>query len=132
MAKFWFDHIHIFCTDIDRAVRFYEDNFGAEFQALHDYGDGKRAARLDLDGVEILISNADADHQPGLHHIGFRTEDLEEAAVDLRRGGCDVPDEFIEVNNNFKLVHIRAMPENVDIELQNATIDNIPLAELRS
>lgn len=66
-------------------------------------------------------------HAAGLHHIGFKTSNLEEAADDLRRGGCEVPTEFIEVNPSFKLVHITAMPECVDIELQNGTIHDIPL-----
>jgi hypothetical protein len=128
MVKFWFDHIHIFCPDIDRTVRFYVDNFGAQFHGLHSYGDGKLAAHLDLSGVEILISNADPDHRAGLHHIGFRTTDLEQAAADLRNGGCQVPETLIEVNPAFKLMHIVAMPECVDIELQNGTIDDIPFA----
>jgi len=127
MAEFEFDHIHIFCSDIDQTVRFYEENFGAHFHGLHDYGDGKLAAHLDLSGVEFLISNADADHQPGLHHVGFRTEDLGQAATDLRERGCHVPDEFIRVNSRFELVHIEAMPECVDIELQSGTIEDIPL-----
>ena len=128
VAEFRFDHIHIFCSDINQTVRFYEENFGAQFHGIHDYGDGKLAAHLDLSGVEMLISNADADHKPGLHHIGFRTTDLEKAAADLRQGGCNVPDEFIEVNPRFKLVHIDAMPKCVDIELQNGTIHDIPLS----
>jgi catechol 2,3-dioxygenase-like lactoylglutathione lyase family enzyme len=128
MAKFWFDHIHIFCADVDQTVRFYVDNFGAQFHGVHDYGEGKLAAHLDLSGVEILISNADPDHRAGLHHIGFRTSDLEEAAAELRTGGCQVPGDLIEVNPRFKLVHIAAMPECVDIELQNGSIHDIPLA----
>lgn len=127
MAEFTFDHIHIFCSDIDQTVRFYEENFGARFHGVHNYGDGKLAAHLDLSGVEILISNADADHRAGLHHIGFRTKDLRAAAADLRQGGCEVPDEFIRVNSRFELVHIEAMPKCVDIELQNGTIEDIPL-----
>jgi catechol 2,3-dioxygenase-like lactoylglutathione lyase family enzyme len=128
MAKFLFDHIHIFCSDIDQTVRFFVDNFGAQFHGVHDYGEGKLAAHLDFGGVEILISNADTDHRTGLHHIGFRTADLEEAAADLRKGGCHVPGKLIEVNPGFKLVHIAAMPECVDIELQSGTIHDIPLA----
>lgn len=127
MSRFLFDHIHIFCDDIDATVRFYQENFGAEFHGIHDYGDGKRAAHLDFDGVEMLISNADADHRPGLHHIGFRAAELDEAVADLRRKGVDVPESFIEVNPGFKLVHISAMPECVDIELQNGTIHDIDL-----
>jgi predicted enzyme related to lactoylglutathione lyase len=129
MATFSFDHIHIFCSDIDQTVRFYVDNFGAQFHGVHDYGEGKLAAHLDLSGVEILISNADQHHRAGLHHIGFRTADLEAAAVELRENGCRVPGELIEVNPAFKLVHVAAMPECVDIELQNGTIHDIPLAK---
>ncbi len=128
MAKYWFDHIHIFCSDVDQTVLYYVNNFGARFHGMHDYGGGKLAAHLDLSGVEILISKADPDHRAGLHHIGFRTTDLEEAAADLRKNGCSVPGELIELNPAFKLVHIAAMPECVDIELQDGTIDDIPLA----
>ena len=46
MAKFWFDHIHIFCSDIDETVRFYQENFGAQYHGLHTYGEGKLAAHM--------------------------------------------------------------------------------------
>ena len=127
MPKYWFDHIHIFGPDREKMVKFYVENFGAKVVDQRSFGGDKIAVHLDLNGTEILISKSDDDHQAGLHHIGFRTDNLVKAVEEFKSNGITFTTDIIQAAPTFKLSHLQAMPDNVDIELQEGTIYDLPL-----
>ena len=129
MPNYWFDHIHIFGKDREELAKFYAEKFGAKIIDRRTFGGDKIAVYLDLNGTEILISEANPTHQAGLHHIGVRTDNLPEAVKELKKGGVSFASEIINVSSKFNLVHLTAMPENVDIELQDGTIHDLPTIE---
>ena len=98
------DHVAIAVNDLDAAVTWYEDVFGAS--VVHREG-------VDSDGVsEALIKVADSYIQlltptrpdspvakylekkgEGLHHVGYRVTDCEAALASLRGAGARLIDE---------------------------------------
>ena len=127
MPDYRFDHIHIFGPDRDKMVEFYVENFGAKVVDQRSFGGDKIAVHLDLNGTEILISKSDESHQAGLHHIGIRTDNLIKAVEELKNKGVIFTTDIIQAAPTFKLSHLKALPDNVDIELQEGTIYDLPL-----
>lgn len=128
MPNYWFDHVHLFGPDRMKTVEFYVKMFGAKQLSQRDYGDGRIAVHLDLNGTEILVSKSDEIHTPGLHHFGIRTDSLTKAVKELKGKGVTFITDIIEVAPGIKLSHLKAA-ENVTIELQEGTIYSVPLCE---
>lgn len=94
------DHIGIFVTDIEAALRFYADTFGliAGPIAIHDDPPIKRACvRIGETELELIETSQPErtmmklmPHQlPGIYHIGLRVDDVDAAAAALQKK--DVP-----------------------------------------
>jgi uncharacterized glyoxalase superfamily protein PhnB len=126
MPNYWFDHLHIFGKDREELAKFYVEKFGAKIIDRRTFGEDRIAVHLDLNGTEILCSQANESHAAGLHHIGIRTDDLPGAIKDLKKKGVKFTMDVTLAPPNFHLTHLRAMPENVDFELQDGTIDDLP------
>jgi len=98
------DHVAIAVNDLDAAINYYRDTFGA--QVAH-------RERIERDGVEeALISVADSyiqllmpirgdspgakflsQHGEGLHHVGYRVDDCAAALDSVREAGARLIDE---------------------------------------
>ncbi len=126
MPNYWFDHIHIFGNNREELAKYYVENFGAKIIDRRSFGEDRIAVHLDLNGTEILASQADANHEAGLHHIGVRTDNLPMAVEELKKKGVTFTSNIINASPRFNLVHLRAFPDNVDIELQDGTIHDLP------
>jgi 4-hydroxyphenylpyruvate dioxygenase-like putative hemolysin len=127
MPNYWFDHIHLFGPDRREMVEFYVELLGAKVISERSFGGEKIAVHLDLNGTEILVSKSDESHQAGLHHIGLRTENLVKAVEELKNRGVIFTTDIIQPAPGFKLAHLQALPKNVDFELQEGTIFDLPL-----
>jgi predicted enzyme related to lactoylglutathione lyase len=129
MPNYWFDHIHIFGPDREELAKFYVEKFGAKIIDRRSFGEDRIAVHVDLNGTEILCSQANDSHAAGLHHIGIRTDDLPKAIKELKKKGVEFMSGIIDAPPKFHLAHMKAMPENVDIELQDGTIYDLPLVK---
>jgi methylmalonyl-CoA/ethylmalonyl-CoA epimerase len=98
------DHVGIAVRDLDAAIAYYRDTFGATVDHRES---------IELDGVEeALIAVADSYIQllcptradspvarflerrgEGLHHVGYRVDDCAAALESVRRGGGTLIDE---------------------------------------
>jgi methylmalonyl-CoA epimerase len=98
------DHVGIAVRDLDSAIAYYRDTFGATVS---------HRERIESDGVEeALIAVAESYVQllcptrpdspvakflerrgEGLHHVGYRVQDCAAALAAVRRGGGAVIDE---------------------------------------
>jgi methylmalonyl-CoA/ethylmalonyl-CoA epimerase len=98
------DHVGIAVRDLDAAIDYYRDTFGATVA---------HRETIELDGVEeALIAVADSYIQllcptrpdspvarflerrgEGLHHVGYRVDDCAEALESVRKGGGALIDE---------------------------------------
>ncbi len=75
-----FDHVHLFCTDLDAMVNFWTKGLGAEFVKYRKFGTADGAV-VSLAGTPIFIKVIPADSPApvgaarGLNHLGIRVED---------------------------------------------------------
>ena len=75
-----FDHVHLFCTDLDAMVEFWTKAFKADFVKYRKFGAADGAV-LTLGGVQIFLKVIPADSPMpdgaarGCNHIGIRCDD---------------------------------------------------------
>jgi catechol 2,3-dioxygenase-like lactoylglutathione lyase family enzyme len=83
------DHIHFFATDLDEAVKFYED-IGFKLARRFEHG-GREAAQLSSEfDMTIDINKTRAADNPGYSHFSVLVEDIGEAARMLEEKGYRV------------------------------------------
>jgi methylmalonyl-CoA/ethylmalonyl-CoA epimerase len=98
------DHIAIVVEDLDEAIAEHRDTFGVLVEHREElHGEGYEVAFLVVGGSTIqLISPSSEDSEfaeflaeggPGLHHIGYRVEDVAAAIGALTGAGKEVLDD---------------------------------------
>jgi len=104
-----------------KTAEFYEKYFNAKRVSARDEGDGKASAKLDLNGVTLLINQRTGDDTAvGIAHFGIRTDKLEEVVASMKADGVEFTQDVREVRPDFKISFLTA-PEDVSIELQEGS-----------
>lgn len=129
MSVFKYDHVHLRSPDPEATAQFYEKMFGAEvIRGTYPPGslyEGKPRISMKLGGQTILIAPADISRptsqppQPpyfGLEHIGLTVDDIDSAAVELKRKGAEFAMEPVTRNPGTRIAFVRA-PQGVLVEL---------------
>ncbi len=98
------DHIGVAVEDLDESIALYRDRLGMRQQHRETVEEfGVEAALLEIGGshVELLtpirpdtaVANFLERTGPGLHHVAYRTGDIDEALGRLRDAGLRLIDE---------------------------------------
>ena len=98
------DHIGVAVEDLDEAVALYRDQLGMREQhreVVEDFG--VEAVLLEIGGAHVeLLSPTQPDagvakflerNGPGMHHVAYRTEDIDATLEKLRAAGLRLIDE---------------------------------------
>jgi lactoylglutathione lyase len=127
MAKFTFDHVHIFSRDPEATAAFYERNLGAE--VIRSMQQGKPRIDLKLGGANIFILDVSQDpkagagpshpHQ-GLDHFGFEVKEIDKVCAELKAKGVVFTRGPETVRPGVRIAFLTA-PEGVSIELLERT-----------
>ncbi|MBI2829747.1 MAG: VOC family protein [Chloroflexi bacterium] len=120
MPKYFFDHVHLYSPDPAKTAEAYEKMFGVKARQF-DLGGGRIITSIKLGDTVILISKPRDESEMGLMHFGVRTDNLEQAAVDLKAQGVKFTQEPRSINPKFKVSFLKA-PEDVTIELTEGTL----------
>ena len=123
-----FDHVHIKCMDLEKAVEFYEKIFGAKVFA-RQMSAGVPMVRLNLGGTMFNLSAVGKDEnlpEPkrrekvytsrGLGHFGVVVDDLEKTVREMRAKGAEVLVEPKQAFPGTRVAFIRG-PEEDAIEI---------------
>jgi methylmalonyl-CoA/ethylmalonyl-CoA epimerase len=98
------DHIGVAVEDLDQAVALYRDRLGMREQhretveeqgveaVLVEIGDGHVELLSPL-GPETAVGKFLERHGPGMHHVAYRTEDIDAALEAVRSAGLRLIDE---------------------------------------
>ena len=127
MAKFTFDHIHLFSRNPEATAAFYERMFGAE--VIRTMPQGRPRIDLKLGGANIFILDVSQDpkagagpahpHQ-GLDHFGLEVKDIDRVCADLKAKGVVFTREPATVRPGVRIAFLGG-PEGVSIELLERT-----------
>ena len=98
------DHVAIAVRDLDAAIAYYRDAFGAEVHHRETVeSDGVEEALLKVADSYIQLTRATRDDSPiaafiekrgeGLHHVGYRVDDCAEALASMIAAGARAIDD---------------------------------------
>jgi lactoylglutathione lyase len=119
MAKYKFDHIHLMSPDPEKTAEFYTKMLGATQEESVDLGNGRLMLKLNLGGVNILISKTTDEKQYGLTHFGIKTPHLKEAVDDLKAKDVKFPMEITRISPQLTISFLQA-PDNMRLELSES------------
>jgi lactoylglutathione lyase len=118
------DHVHFKCSDYERTVRFFKDNFGATEEGRID-SRGMPIVTLQIGGDSYKFSPAkpgegvDARMEParyGVYHVGLQVEDLQAEVARMKARGVKFTQDLTQVNPKLKAAFIEG-PDGISIEL---------------
>ena len=98
------DHIGVAVDDIDEAMALYRDRLGMREQHREIVEEfGVEAVLLEIGDAHVeLLTPTESDsgvarflerNGPGMHHVAYRTDDIEKALADLSAAGVRLIDE---------------------------------------
>ena len=130
------DHIAIAVPDLQAAISRFADDFGLTYKGSEDVeGSATSTAFFPIDGTQIELvhplngKGPIAKHiekrGPGLHHLAFRTDDIEADVARLRSLGYQFTSEFPQPGaHNTRVIFLHPKStEGVLIELVEHTND---------
>ena len=122
MTTYTYDHIHLRSLAPMETAKYFETMFGAKIVETTQT-DGQPRIDLDINGLTIFIAEADdsvpagpVDPHLGLDHFGFKVDDLDQAAAELKEKGAEFVREPVLLRPGIKIAFVRA-PGDVRIEL---------------
>jgi methylmalonyl-CoA epimerase len=97
------DHVAIAVEDLDAAIQLFETVLGLKVTHREEIaGYGVRVATLATGGTDIElvqgttpdspITKFIASRGPGMHHVAFRTDDIDGELADMKKRGVDLID----------------------------------------
>ncbi len=117
-------HAHLFASNLDKSIKFYQDMFGAEI--LFDLKmAGARNVMITIGSSKINFYDQPPKDQGrgAIHHLGIETDNLEALVLHMKDKGF----QFIKEIKNFgPLKYIMAAaPDNVLLELFEVVKDKV-------
>jgi catechol 2,3-dioxygenase-like lactoylglutathione lyase family enzyme len=117
-------HAHLFASNLDESIKFYQDMFGAT--VLFDLKmAGARNVMISIGSSKINFYDQSPKDKGrgGIHHLGIETDDLEALVAHMKNQGF----QFIKEIKSFgPLKYIMAAaPDNVLLELFEVVKDKL-------
>ena len=118
-----FDHVHVYCSDVDATERWFITCLGAEL-IRHRMMKTARATDLRLGGITIFLRAAEQSEalgpagpsRFGTDHMGFRVRDIAATIAELKRRGVEFDMEPHHPRPGWTTAFVRG-PDAVRIEL---------------
>ncbi|MBO9606040.1 MAG: VOC family protein [Paenibacillaceae bacterium] len=119
MSSFAFDHVHIYCENVEETVTFYKSVFGAE-EIRRVQAGAATLVHLRMGQGRIVISRGSETNPTGLGHFALSTDNLDEAIARLKELGYTMTD--IRQAGAFTNVFMRD-PAGVSVEIMSPSTE---------
>ncbi len=119
-------HVHIFASDIDESIRFYQEYFGAKLILDAELA-GARNVFMRIGKGRLHLYDQPPKH-PGrgsIHHFGIQTDDIEGVVGRMKAKGVEFKKGIIDFGF-WKYVMVPA-PDQILIELFEVDQTRIPV-----
>jgi catechol 2,3-dioxygenase-like lactoylglutathione lyase family enzyme len=118
-------HVHIFASDIDKSIKFYEEFFGGQV-ILDSELAGARNVFIKIGNGRLHLYDQPPEN-PGrgsIHHFGIQTDHIEEVVDKLRAGGVVLKKSITDLEF-WKYIMVPA-PDEILIELFQVDKTKLP------
>ena len=118
-----YDHAHFKCSDYDKTVAFFKENFEAKEVARFEVN-GMPIVTLDIGGLWYNFSpkrvgetlNEGPGVRYGIYHMGLKTKNLDAEAAKMKARGVKFTQDVKPLNPTGKFAFIEG-PDGISIEL---------------
>ena len=118
-------HAHLFASNLDAALKFYQDMFGAEILADLDMAGARNVFLAIGKGRLHFYDQPPRDEGRGaIHHLGVQTDDLKALVAQMKAKGFPFRKGIADFGF-WKYVMVQA-PDNVLIELFQIVKEKLP------
>ena len=116
MSRARLHHTHLFASDLDASLRFYQEWFGAEVLADHHFAGARNVMVRIGDGRLNFYDQPPRDRgRNAIHHLGIQVEGLTELVERMAAGGIEMRS-AIRILPELDYIMIAA-PDGVLLEL---------------
>lgn len=118
------DHTHFKCSDYEKTVSFFQDNFGAREISRVEVS-GTAIVTLSIGGLVCNFSpkkpgeTVDPRTEPlryGVYHIAFKTRNLNAEVARMKARGVRFTQDVTQVNPSTRCAFVEA-PDGISVEL---------------
>lgn len=110
------NHVGLYVKDLDESTKFYTGTMGFREAFRFKDGAGKPIVYLQMSKDTFFeLTPADAEHGPGVSHVGITADDLESTVASLQQSGVKV--ENIHSGSTKAPLANMFDPNNVRLEL---------------
>lgn len=86
-----FHHAHLFASNLDDTLRFYERWFDATVVADHEFAGARNVmVRVGTGMLNFYDQAPKAQGKNAVHHLGFQVDDLADLAARMEHSGIDL------------------------------------------
>jgi catechol 2,3-dioxygenase-like lactoylglutathione lyase family enzyme len=118
-------HVHIFASDIDKSIKFYEEFFGGRV-ILDSELAGARNVFMKIGNGRLHLYDQPPKNPVGgsIHHLGIQTDNMEEVVSKLTSGGVALKKGITDLGF-WKYIMVPA-PDEILIELFQVDKTKLP------
>ena len=125
-----FHHAHLFASNIDASLKFYQEMFGAEILADVIMAGARNVFVAVGQGRLHFYDQPAKDQGRGaIHHLGIQTDDLEALVAHMKSKGFPFRKEIADFGF-WKYIMVLA-PDNVLLELFQIVKEKLPEGDLK-
>ena len=125
-----FHHAHLFASNIDASLKFYQEMFGAEILAdVVMAGTRNVFVAIGQGRLHFYDQPAKDQGRGAIHHLGIQTDDLEGLVTQMKAKGVPFHKEIADFGF-WKYVMVLA-PDNVLLELFQIVKEKLPEGGLK-
>lgn len=114
--NFQLEHVAIYTKDISASIKFYEKFFGGQATPIRKGAAGYGFCFVRIAGapsIQLMESTA----ATGVHHYGYVTDDIEQAAIGFKEKGAEILRENRDANGNLTTVFVKD-PNGLELEIR--------------
>ena len=118
-------HVHIFASDIDKSIKFYEEFFGGRVILDTELAGARNVfMRIGNGRLHLYDQPPKNPNRGSIHHFGIQTDDIEEVVSKLRAKGVVLKKGITDLGF-WRYIMVSA-PDNVLIELFQVDRTKLP------
>jgi catechol 2,3-dioxygenase-like lactoylglutathione lyase family enzyme len=111
------EHVAVYCRDINESIKFYEKFFGGSPTAIRKGAAGYGFCFMKIDGAPS-IQLMESESEVGVHHYGFVTDNIEQAAKEFKEKGAQIIRENRDPSGRLTTIFVKD-PNGLELEIRS-------------
>jgi catechol 2,3-dioxygenase-like lactoylglutathione lyase family enzyme len=112
------EHVAIYCKDINESIEFYRTHFGGQPTSIRKGSAGYAFCFVTIDGAPS-IQLMESPDKVGVHHYGFISDDIEQAAKDFKEKNARILRENRDPSGKLTTIFVQD-PHGLEMEIRSA------------